>query len=118
MMDIHLLILLQASRKFDKSKIQPYRQEFKENNSWLHKLGLGLVRRTSTSQNLPKHVKEKLSRFHEMCAKFLKIRKYALAPVGNMDEMAFVFNIVYNKPFANRGPKLVTKRAFGFEKKT
>ena len=44
-----------------------------------------------------------------MCAKFLKIEKYSLAPV--------FFDMVPNKSFAKKGSKSVTVRTSGCEKK-
>ena len=54
-------------------------------------------------------MEEKLPGFYEMCAKFLKIEKYPLAPV--------FFDKVPNKSFAKKGSKSVTVRTSGYEKK-
>ena len=73
--------------KIYQSKIQPYYQEFKPSRGWLQKFsqrhGLALRRRTSITQKL----------LYEMCAKFLKIRKYPLAVFGNMDETPVFFDM-------------------------
>ena len=120
-MDLQLPILSLALRNFAKSRIHPYCQEFKASRGWLQKFsqrhGLALRRRTSISQNLPKQLEEKLSGFYEMFANFLKIGKYPLALVGNMDKMPIFFDMLPNKPFAKKGSKSVTVRTSGCEKK-
>ena len=42
-----------------------------------------------------------------MCAKFLKIGKYALALVGNMNETPVFFDMVSNKSFAEKNSESV-----------
>ena len=75
----------------------------------LQRHGLALRRRNSISQKLPEQFKEKLSCFYEMCAKFLKIGKYPLALVRNMDETPVFFDMVPNKSFAKKGSQLVVR---------
>ena len=121
MMGLHFPILSLAIRKFAKSKIQHYWPEFKGRRGWLQKFtqrhGLALQRRTSISQKLTKQLEEKLSALFVMCAKFLKIGKYPLVLVGNMDETPGFFNMVLNKSFAKKISKSVTVRTFGCQKK-
>ena len=52
-----------------------------------------------------------------MCAKFLKIGKYPLVLVGNMDETPVFFDMVLNKSFAKKISKSVTVKTFGCQKK-
>ena len=110
MMDLHLPISLLALRKLNKSKIQSYWQEFKASRDWLQKIcqrhGLALLQRcTSFSKKLPKQQEDNLSGFCDMYAKFLKIKNYPVALVGNMDETPVFFNMVPNKSFAKKSSK-------------
>ena len=83
--------------KIYQSKTQPYYQKFKASRGWLQKFsqrhGLALRRRTSITQKLSKQLEEKFPALYEMCAKFLKIRKYPLAVFGNMDETPVFFDM-------------------------
>ena len=84
-MYLHLPIPTLVLRKFAKSKIKPYCQEVKASRDWLQKFSqsheLALQRSTLISQELPKHLEEKLPGFYMMCANFLKTGKYPLALV-------------------------------------
>ena len=99
MMDLHLPISSLALRKFVKSKIQSYCQEFKASRDWLQKFRklhrIAPQRRISITQKLPKQLDEKLPD--------LKIAKYPQALVSNMDKTPVFFNIIPNKSFAKRG---------------
>ena len=57
---------------------------------------------TSIGQKLPKQLEEKLSGFFKMRAKFLKIRKYPPALIGNMDETPVFFDMAHNHFFFQR----------------
>ena len=52
-----------------------------------------------------------------MYAKFLKIRKYPLALIGNMDQTSVFFDMVPNKSFAKKRSKSVFVGTSGCEKK-
>ena len=52
-----------------------------------------------------------------MYAKFLKIRKYPLALIGNMDQTSVFFDMVPNKSFAKKRSKSVFVRTSGCDKK-
>ena len=120
-MYLHLPIPTLVLRKFAKSKIKPYCQEVKASRDWLQKFSqsheLALQRSTLISQELPKHLEEKLPGFYMMCANFLKTGKYPLALVRNMHETSIFFNMVPNKSFAKKSCKLVTVRTSGCETK-
>ena len=56
-------------------------------------------------------MREKLS------AKFLRVGKYPLALVGNMDKTPVFLDMVPNKTFTKQGSQSVTVRISGYEKK-
>ena len=53
-----------------------------------------------------------------MLAKFLKVRKYPLVFVGNMDETPALLDIVLNKSFAKKSSKSITVGTSGCKKST
>ena len=104
MMDQHL----PASRKITKKKaaslIIPHNPDFVASNGWFDKFcnrnRLSLRKRTSLSQKLPHQLEEKIKGFYLQCAKAIKIGKYPLQLIGNMDETPMWFDIVPQKTLA------------------
>ena len=78
-----------------KNLIQPGNPEFNASRGWIEKFfnrhKLSLRSCTSVSQKLPRQLESVLSKFYADAAKFMRIGKYPLSLVGNMDETPAFF---------------------------
>ena len=70
-------------------------QSHNASRGWVRKFfnrrKLALRTRTSISQKLPKQLESVFSKFYEDAARFMRIGKYLLSLVGNMDETPAFF---------------------------
>ena len=109
MSDQHMPCSTRLFRKKAKALIQPHNPQLKASTGWLDKFRtrnhLSLRKRTSLSQKLPEQLEEKIKSFYMLCAKAVRIGKYPLGLIGNMDETPMWFDIVPQKSLAKTGSK-------------
>ena len=83
--------------------------EFEASRGWIEKCfnhhKLSLRTHTSVNQKLPSQQESVLTKFYADTAKFLRIGKYPLSLVGNMDETPAFFDMVPSKCIAAKGTK-------------
>ena len=88
--DLNFPVSILALQEKAKNLIQPGNPEFKASRGWIEKFfnrhKLSLRSRTSVSQKLPSQLESVLTKFYADAAKFMRIGKYPLSLVGNMDE--------------------------------
>ena len=114
--DLDFLVSILALQEKAKNLIQPGNPEFKASRGWIenffnrHKL-------TSVSQKLPSQLEIVLTKFYADAAKFMRIGKYPLSLVGNMDKTPAFFDMVPSKCIAAKGTKECVVRTSGGEKK-
>ena len=72
-------------------------RQFKERHN------LALHRKTSLYQKLPYQLESKIFSFYFECARFLKIGKYPLSLIGNMNETPVFFDMVPEKSLVQKG---------------
>ena len=103
-----------------KNLIQPGGPEFKVSRGWIEKFlnrhKLCLRSRTSVSQKLPSQLESILTKFYADAAKFMRIEKYLLSLVGNMDETPTFFDMVPSNCIAAKVTKECVVRTLGGEK--
>ena len=68
-------------------------------------------------RQLPPQLESKISSFYSECARFLKIGKYPLSLIGNMNETPVFFDMVPEKSLVQKGQKSLTIRTSGSEKR-
>ena len=94
---------------------------FKTSRGWIEKLfnhhKLSLRSCTSVRQKLPSQLERVLTKFYADAAKFVRIRKYPLSLVGNMDEIPAICDTVPAKCIAAEGTKECVVLTSGGEKK-
>ena len=89
-MDLHFPVSIMSLQEKAKLVIQSHNPSFNTSRGWVrkffnrHKPALRTC--TSTSQTLSKQLEGVLSKFYEDAAHLMRIGKYALFLVGNMDE--------------------------------
>ena len=119
--DLNFPVSILALQEKAKNLIQPGNPEFKASRGWIDKFfsrhKLYLRSRTSVSQKLPSQLESVLTKFYVDAAKFMRIRKYPLSLVGNMDETPAFFDMVPLKRIAAKGTKECVVRTSGREKK-
>ena len=100
--------------------IQHHNPSINASRGWIrnffnrHKLALRT--RVSISQKLSKQVEGVPSKFHEDVARFMRIGKYPLSLVGNMDETPAFFDMVLSKCTSKKGERDCVVRSSGSEK--
>ena len=118
--DLNFPVSILALQEKAKNLIQPGNPEFKASRGWIenffnrHKLSL---RSRAVSQKLPSQLESILTKFYANAAKFMRIGKYPLSLVGNMDETPAFFDMVPAKCIAAKGTKECMVRTSGGEKK-
>ena len=109
MNDLNLPCSSQLLHNKAKLRITPYNPHFTASRGWIQKSfnrhSLSLRRRTSLSQKLPAQLESKLRSFYNQCARVLRIGKYPLSLIGNMDETPMYFDMVPLKSITQRGKK-------------
>ena len=104
-----------------KHVIQPHNPSFIASREWVQKLfkrhKFSLHARTSISQKLPKQLEKVLRKFYEDAAHFMRIGKYPLSLVGNMDKTPAFFDMVPTKCILKKGDKECVVRSSGSENK-
>ena len=104
-----------------KNLIQPGNPEFKASHGLIEKFfsrhKLSLRSHTSVRQKLPSQLESVLTKFYADAAKFIRIGKYPLSLVGNMDETPAFFDMVPSKCIAPKGTKECVVCTSGGEKK-
>ena len=89
-MDLHFPVSIMSLQEKAKLVIQSHNPSFNTSRGWVRKFfnrhKPALRTRTSTSQTLSKQLEGVLSKFYEDAAHLMRIGKYALFLVGNMDE--------------------------------
>ena len=119
--DLNFPVSILALQEKAKNLIQPGNPEFKAIRGWIEKFfsrhKLSLRSRTSVSQKLPSQLESVLTKFYADAAKFMRIRKYPLSLVGNMDETPPFLDMVPSKCIAAKGTKECVVRISGGEKK-
>ena len=121
MNDVYLPVFILALQKKAKSLTLPHNSCFEASRDWArqfkerHNLARG--KKTSLRQKLPFQLESKISSFYSECARFLKIGKYPLPLIGNMDEAPVFFHMVPERSLVQKGQKSVTIRTSGSEKK-
>ena len=78
---------------------------------------LSLQSRASVSQKLPSQLENVLTKFYADPARFMRIGKYPLSLVGNMDKTPVFFDKVPSKCIADKGTKECVVCTSGGEKK-
>ena len=73
--------------------------------------------RTSISQKLPRQLERVLTKFYKDAVKFMRIGKYPISLVGNMDATPAFFDMVPSKCIVKKGDKECVVRSSGSEKK-
>ena len=68
------------------------------------------------SQKLPSQLESVLTKFYADAVKFMRIGKYPLSLVGNMDETPAFFDMVPSKFIAPKGNKECVVRTLGGKK--
>ena len=101
--------------------IQPHNPSFNASRGWVRKFfnrhKLALRSRTSISQKLSEQLEDVLSKFYEDAARFMRIGKYPLSLIRNMDETPAFFDMVPSKRISKKGEKECVVRSSGSEKK-
>ena len=120
--DLNFPVSILALQEKAKNLIQPGNPEFKASRGWIEKFfnrhKLSLRSRTSVSQKLPSQLESVLTKFYADAAKFMRIGKYPLSLVRNMDETPAFFDMVPSKCIAAKGTKECVVRTLSGEKKT
>ena len=121
MNDRHLPVSTRMLTKKAKDLIAPHNPNFTASRGWIEKFisrnQLSLRKRTSMSQKLPQQLESKISSFYLQCAKAIRIGKYPLELIGNMDETPMWFDIVPQRSIAKKGSKSVVIRTSGSDKR-
>ena len=121
MNDVYLPVFILALQKKAKSLTLPHNSCFEASRDWArqfkerHNLARG--KKTSLRQKLPFQLESKISSFYSECARFLKIGKYPLPLIGNMDQTPVFFDMVSEKLLVQKGQKSVTIWTSGSEKR-
>ena len=119
--DLNFPVSILALQEKAKNLIQPGNPEFKASCGWIEKFfnrhKLSLRSRTSISQKLPSQLESVLTKFYADVAKFMRIGKYPLSLVGNMDETPAFFDMVPSKCILAKGTKECVVCTSGGEKK-
>ena len=119
--DLNFPVSILALQEKAKNLIQPGNPEFKASRGWIEKSfschKLSLRSRTSVSQKLPSQLESVLTKFYADAAKFMRIGKYPLSLVGNMNETPVFFDMVPSKCIVGKGTKECVVRTSGGEKK-
>ena len=109
LLDLNFPVSILVLQEKAKNLIQPGNPEFKASRGWIEKsfnrYKLSLRSRTSVSQKLPSQLESVLTKFYADAAKFMRIGKYPLSLVGNMDETPAFFDIVPSKCMRLKLPK-------------
>ena len=99
--------------------MQPGNTEFKASRAWIDKFfnrhKLSLRSRISVSQKLPGQVESVLTKFYADAAKLMRIGKYPLSLLGDMDVTPAFFDMVPSKCTAAKGSKECVVRTSGGE---
>lgn len=121
MNDNHLPVSSRMLSKKAKELIAPHNPSFTASRGWIDKFmcrnKLSLRKRTSMSQKLPKQLESKITSFYSQCAKAIRIGKYPLELIGNMDETPMWFDIVPQSSITKKGSKSVVIRTSGSDKR-
>ena len=100
--------------------MQPGNPEFKASRAWIDKLfnchKLSLRSRISVNQKLLGQVESVLTKFYADEAKLMRIGKYPLSLLGNMDVTPAFFDMVSSKCIVAKGTKECVVRTSGGEK--
>ena len=119
--DLNFSVSILARQEKAKNLIQSDNPEFKVSRGWIEKLfnchKLSLRSRTSVSQKLPSQLESVLNKFYADAAKFMRIGKYPLSLVGNMDETPAFFDMASSKCIEAKGTKECVVHTSGGEKK-
>ena len=112
MNDLHLPVSILALQKKAKSLILPQNPCFEASRGWIRQFkerhNLAQRKKTSLCQKLPSQLESKISSFYSECARFLKIGKYPLPLINNMDQTPVFFDMVSEKLLVQKGQKSVT----------
>ena len=107
--DLHFPVSVLSFQEKAKNLIQPHSSSFSTSRVWVTKFfarhKLALRARTSISQKLLRQSEDVLTKFCKDAAKYMRIGKYPLSLVGNMDETPAFFNMVPSKYTAKKGDK-------------
>ena len=119
--DLHVPVSVLTLQAKAVSIIRPHNPGFNASRGWVEKCfkrnRLSLLRRTSVSQKLPKQLEGPLTKFYEDAGRYMRIGKYSLALVGNMDETPAFFDMVPSKSICKKGTRECIVRTSGNEKK-
>ena len=119
--DLNFPVSILALQEKAKNLIQPGNPEFKASFGWIEKFfnrhKLSLRSPTSVSHKLPSQLESVLTKFYADAANFMRIGKYPLSLVGNMDETPAFSDIVPSKRIATQVTKECVARTSGGEKK-
>ena len=83
---------------------------------FLKRKNLSLRKRLSLSRKLPQQLDSKIKIFNIQCAKAIKIGKYPLGLISNMDETPMWFDIVPQESLSKKVTKYVVIHTSGFER--
>ena len=92
-----------------KSVICPHNPTFNASRGWVQKFfarhRLSLRSRTSISQKLPQQLESSITKFYADTGRYMKIGKYPMSLVANMDETPAFFDMVPAKSITKTGTK-------------
>ena len=121
MLDLHAPVSVLSLQEKAKIVIQPHNPAFAASRGWVEKFFLrhrfSLRNCTSVSQKLPQQLEGALTKFYEEAGRFMRIGKYPLSLIGNMDETPAFFDMVPAKNICKTGSKECIVRTSGCKKK-
>ena len=101
--------------------VRPHNPTCNASRGWVERFfarhRLSLLSRTSVSQKLPKQVKGSITKFYEDTGRYMRIGKYPLSLVENMDETPAFFDMIPAKSICKTGSRECIVRTSGSEKK-
>lgn len=119
--DLHVPVSVLALQEKGKSLICPHNPTFTASRGWVQKFfarhRLSLRSRTSVSQKLPQQLESSITKFYADAGRYMRIGKYPLSLVANMDETPAFFDMVPAKSITKTGAKECVVRTSGGEKK-
>lgn len=119
--DMHFPVSVLALQEKGRSVICPHNPTFNASRGWVQKFfarhRLSLRSRTSVSQKLPQQLESSITKFYLDAGRYMRIGKYPLSLVGNMDETPAFFDMVPAKSITKTGTKECVVRTSGGEKK-
>ena len=116
---MHFPLSVLALKEKGRSFICPHNPTFNASRGWVEKFfarhRLSLRSRTSVSQKLPQQLESSITKFYADAGHYMRISKYPMSLVANMDETPAFFDMV--PAITKTGTKESVVRTSGGEKK-